>query len=101
VSEFVRAIKAGDVPEGEGRTVEVSGRRVAVFNAGGAFYAIDDECPHQGGPLGEGCLSGAYVTCPWHAWDFNVMTGELDGDPETRIETFEVKVEGDDVLINV
>jgi nitrite reductase/ring-hydroxylating ferredoxin subunit len=49
---------------------------VAVFNVGGEFYAIDNSCPHRGGPLGEGELEDCIVTCPWHEFRFDVRTGK-------------------------
>lgn len=99
--EFVKAIKKSELPPETGTTVEIGGKRVAIFNAGGVFYAMDDTCPHEGGPLGEGDVSGAFVTCPWHAWEFNIMTGENDEDPDIRVDTYEVRIEGDDVLVKV
>jgi len=101
MADFVKVASTGDIPEGEGRCFEVNDQQVAVFNVDGAFYALDNVCPHQGGPLGEGELDGNMVTCPWHAWDFDVTTGENSEDPDEKQETYEVKVDGDDVLVAV
>lgn len=97
----VPVAKVTDIEPGSGACVEVEGRRIAVFNLGGEFRAIDDECPHQGGPLSEGSLAGCLVTCPWHAWEFDLSTGELDGDSGTRLATYSVRIEGEDVLIHL
>jgi nitrite reductase/ring-hydroxylating ferredoxin subunit len=98
---FVRVASKADIPAGEGRTFDVAGKPVAVFNCNGEFYAIDNECKHQGGPLGEGELDGTVVTCPLHAWTYDVTTGESPDDPECKIDCFAVKVEGDDILVSV
>jgi nitrite reductase/ring-hydroxylating ferredoxin subunit len=99
--DFVRVASRKDIPKGEGRMFEISGQQVAVFNAGGKFYAIDNTCEHQGGPLAEGELEGCVVTCPWHGWTYDVTSGQSPDDPDTRVARFEVKVEGDDVLVAV
>ena len=62
--EFVKVAKTGDIAPGEGKSVDVGARRIALFNVGGTFYAIDDECTHRRGPLSEGMLMGEEVTCP-------------------------------------
>jgi nitrite reductase/ring-hydroxylating ferredoxin subunit len=72
---YVRVASTADIPEGEGRAFDVNGKTVAVFNSGGTFYAIDNECKHQGGPLAEGELDGTVVTCPLHAWTYDVTSG--------------------------
>jgi len=101
MSEYVRVASKADIPEGQGRAFDVNGRTIAVFNCGGAFYAIDNVCKHQGGPLGEGELEGTVVTCPLHAWTYDVTTGESPDDPDCKIDRFELKVEGDDLLVQV
>jgi nitrite reductase (NADH) small subunit/3-phenylpropionate/trans-cinnamate dioxygenase ferredoxin subunit len=68
--------RADEIKPGTGKTVELSGRKLAIFNVDGKFHAIDDVCPHRGGPLGEGFLEGKNVTCPWHAWEFDVTSGQ-------------------------
>jgi nitrite reductase (NADH) small subunit len=100
MASYVRAAKVSDVAPGTGKTVEVNGRQIALFNVGGRFYALAGECPHRGGPLGEGDLEGCVVTCPWHAWQFDVTTGESLTD-DLRAEHYAVQVEGDDVLVAI
>lgn len=74
--------RAEDVPLGEGRAVTVAGRRIAVFNAPSGWYALDHACPHRGGPLADGLLSDACVTCPLHERRFDLRSGEdLGGGP--------------------
>lgn len=98
---FVKVAKMADVPEGTGITVNVNGTDVAVFNVSGKFYALDNTCLHRGGPLGEGILNGEIVTCPWHAWTYDVITGQGVSHPNIKVATYKVKVESDDVLVSL
>ena len=100
MATFVKACAVSDVAPGTGKTVTVNGKDVALFNVEGAFHAIDNECPHRGGPLGEGELEGCIVTCPWHAWQYDVTNGESITDDLTVVR-YDVKVEGGDVLVAV
>jgi nitrite reductase/ring-hydroxylating ferredoxin subunit len=90
-----------EVPIGEGRVFEVPGRVLAVFNVDGRFYAIDNECPHRGGPLGEGDLDGTAVRCPWHAWRWDVTTGANVNNPAVKIACFPVTVEDGTIVVDV
>ena len=98
--EFVEVGKKEDVPEGQGKIVQVNGKDIALFNVGGEFYAVDNTCVHQGGPLGEGSLEGDIVTCPWHAWKYNVKTGVSPVNPMAKVTVYEVKVEEDKIKIS-
>ena len=97
---FIKVADANEIKPGEGRTVDANGAMIALFNLNGTFYAIDNTCPHRGGPLGEGKLDGNNVICPWHGWQFDVTTGKSPFMP-VGVRAFEVKVEGNDVLVNV
>ena len=97
---FVRACATSEIAPGTGRTVTVDGKDVAVFHVDGTFYALDNTCPHRGGPLGEGELEGCAVTCPWHAWTFDLKTGESLTD-DIKVACYETKVEGGSVLVGV
>ena len=100
MAEFVKACATSEIEPGAGRTIEVGDKSLAIFNVDGTFHALDNECPHRAGPLGEGELNGCLVTCPWHAWDFDVTTGESATD-DLVVARYDVKVEGDDVLVAV
>jgi nitrite reductase/ring-hydroxylating ferredoxin subunit len=101
MADFVRVASSSEIPSGQGRMFAVGGRQVAVFNVGGTFHAIDNVCEHQGGPLAEGELEDCVVTCPWHGWTYDVTTGVSPDDPDTRVQRFEVRVEGGEVLVAV
>ena len=90
-----------DIPPGTGKAVEVNGKMIAIFNCDGTFYAIDNTCKHQGGPLGEGDLSGTTVTCPWHGWEYDVSSGACTMDGSITVAKYELTVQGDDILVSV
>lgn len=102
--------EATEIPPGGRKLVEVAGRRVVVFNLGGEFFALADRCPHQGGSLAAGCVTGhvsspepgrytyarrgEMVRCPWHYWEFDIRTGQSRFDPDrVKARRFEARVE--------
>ncbi|HZL87303.1 MAG TPA: Rieske 2Fe-2S domain-containing protein [Pirellulaceae bacterium] len=95
-----RVIAARDCPPGTGMECVTGDRVVALFNVDGQFYALDGICPHQGGPLGKGVLSGCVVTCPWHGWQFDVTTGQHQISKTLVHSHYATKVEGEDVLVS-
>ena len=70
----------------------------AICNTDGEIHAVDGICPHAGGPLGQGALHGATLVCPWHAWEFDCRLQMDDGLQPAK---FTVKVDGDDILIDI
>ena len=101
MSQFHRAAAISEVAVGAGKTVVVEGKEIALFNMDGKFHAIDNTCPHHQGPLGEGGLDGAIVTCPWHGWQFDITSGACLLNPQAKLASYPTKVEGDAVLIQV
>jgi nitrite reductase/ring-hydroxylating ferredoxin subunit len=98
---FVKLASLSELPPGSAKEVEHDGRIYALFNVDGAISVLDGICPHQGGPLAEGPVEGTMVTCPWHGWQFDVRTGKTPLNGRITQPVFEVKVEGDDVLVRV
>jgi len=100
MAEFEKVAKTSDIPPGEIKSYVLGIDMVAICNVDGTFYAFRDECTHQSLPLSDGSLEGKTLTCTYHSAEFDVETGEalclpaVDG-----VETFEVKVEGDDIYI--
>jgi nitrite reductase/ring-hydroxylating ferredoxin subunit len=109
MARYVVATTA-EIPPGERKIVEVAGRSIGIFNVDGEFLALRNRCPHQGGPLCEGGLSGLLVAtipgeyhysrsgemlhCPWHGWEFDLRTGQSWFDPgRTRVRRYQVSVE--------
>jgi nitrite reductase/ring-hydroxylating ferredoxin subunit len=101
MADFVAVAKVSDIPLGQGKTVDLGGTPVAVFNYGEGFCAVHDTCPHAGGPLSEGEFDGATVSCPWHGWTFDVTTGcNVDGG-DLGAPRFDVRVEAGQVCVKV
>jgi len=97
---FVTVAKVGEIPEGGVKVVWLEGQAVAVFLIDGAYYAIDDVCTHDGGPLAEGTLEGAVIECPRHGARFDVRTGAVLAMPATTpVPTYAVKVDGDQIRV--
>lgn len=92
----------GDLPPGTGKAFDVGGRRLAFFNVAGRIFAIDDACPHDGGPLSEGALAGTTITCPWHEAEFDVSCGKVLCSPAVEdVRTYPVTVTGDAVEVEM
>jgi 3-phenylpropionate/trans-cinnamate dioxygenase ferredoxin subunit len=100
-----------EIPPGARKVLEIAGRSIGVFNINGEFFALRNSCPHQGGPLCNGRLSGFVMAdkpgeytysrrgeilrCPWHGWEYDVKTGQSWFDPaRTRVRSYKVSVEG-------
>lgn len=101
MTQWIRVAKRSELPPGEPTLVEANETALVLYDVDGTIYATDHRCAHQGGPLGDGLLMGSVVTCPWHAWQFDVRTGESAFDPEFRVRTFPVKVEDGDVFVEL
>jgi nitrite reductase/ring-hydroxylating ferredoxin subunit len=106
-----------EIPPGERRILEVDGRSIGIFNVGGRFYALRNQCPHKGGALCEGPVCGTVlptddrsytygregeiIRCAWHGWEFDIATGQALVDPAVRARTYPVTVEDGSVVIDV
>ena len=101
MSEFVTVAKVGAIAEGQGETFEIAERLVAVFLYEGEYFAIDAVCPHMGASLGAGAVEEGAVTCPWHAWRFRLCDGTWQDSPKTKIDSFEVRVAGDEIQVRM
>ncbi len=96
-----KVAKLSEIQEGHSLVIDADNKPVALFKVQGAVYALDNICPHRGGPLGDGYLEGFEVTCPWHAWTFDVKTGDCQSAPGFKQTTYPVKIEGDEVSIEI
>jgi nitrite reductase/ring-hydroxylating ferredoxin subunit len=97
---FVSVAQVDQIPPGTAQAFPVGDYEVALFNVEGTFYAVENTCPHQGGPLAEGWIEGPIVTCPWHAWCFDVRNGKMTLGDLATVETFEVQIDGSTVAIS-
>ena len=97
---MIPVCKVADVPPGEGRPVTILGRRIAVFRADSGWYALDDACPHRGGPLSDGVLAERSVICPLHERRFDLADGAALTDG-CGIAAHRVEVRGEDVFVEL
>lgn len=102
VSARVRVCLLEELPVGLGRAFEVAGRQIALFRTRkGKVFAVDNRCPHKGGPLAEGMLAGDAVVCPLHAFRFELSTGDCDQPGTCPVGTYAVTVDGEEVYVAV
>ena len=97
---FTRVARVEELKPGECRALRVGIRRIAVFNVEGTFRAIEDACRHMKAPLSTGRLSGTTLTCSWHGWKYDVITGACHDKAWGCVRTFPVKVENGEVLVS-
>jgi nitrite reductase (NADH) small subunit len=90
-----------DLPQGSLLEVEHGRDLYVLCNVAGEVRALSGVCPHHGGPLGQGALDGSLVTCPWHAWQFDSATGKCAFNPELRIPTYAVRIEAEQILVDL
>lgn len=96
---YYKVASVNEIAPGSGKKVDAGGDEIAVFNFNGEFYAVADICPHRGAPLSEGFLDFGKVFCPWHCFDFNLKTGECTTVPSMSVQTYDVKIEGNDIFV--
>src|SRR5262245_11319519 len=97
---FQKVGRVAELAPGCATVVQVGERAIALFNVDGTFHALDNRCLHRGGSIGEGKLEGAIIECPLHGWQYDVTTGQCQSNP-AKLESFKVKVEGDEVLVEI
>ncbi len=114
-TEQVSVLSFSELPPGESTTVKAFGTTVALFNIEGELFAVGNNCPHQGGPLCYGRISGVHLpsqpheyrygredrvlVCPWHGWEFDIESGQTMFDPSVRVKTYEVQVQNGEVVL--
>ena len=102
MAQWVRICGVTEAPGvGAVMEAEVGGVGVCLANVNGELSALDNWCPHRRGPLGQGWVEGEAVVCPWHSWTFNAKTGKAEYPENERVVVFPVRVEGEDVLIDL
>ena len=100
MGEFVRVASVGDLEDDETMQVDVGDEQVLLAKLDGAFYAIGEECTHEGGPLSQGWVEEGQVECPLHGAQFDLKSGNFTAPPAADpVKSYPVKVEGDDVLV--
>jgi nitrite reductase (NADH) small subunit len=101
MNALVKICEKKDLPRpGEAKEFVAGARILCVANVDGVIRALDNECPHRGGPLAEGLIEGGKLICPWHAWSFDPATGATEASQE-RVPVYPVTIEGEDVFVKV
>ena len=105
MSALVRICSTSELPRpGEAKeftAASIAGSRtLCIANIDGVIRALDNECPHRGGPLAEGMIEHGRLICPWHAWSFDPATGATDASQE-RVAVYPVTVEAQEVFVNI
>ena len=96
---LMKVAKTNDIPAGKMKHVEVDGIEILIANVEGKFYAVGDRCPHLNAKLSEGTLNNTIVTCPRHLSTFDVTTGRVISGTRSSLPTYDVKVDGNDLLV--
>ena len=97
-----RCGRAEEIPDGGSKVVEIKEHIIAIFNMQGKFFALNNTCPHQGGPLGEGYIEEeGIVSCPWHGWTFDVRTGVSPIDADLKVSCYPVRVEEGELIVEI
>jgi nitrite reductase/ring-hydroxylating ferredoxin subunit len=100
MAEFIKVAETREIPEGGMKLVQLGTDRIVIANVAGSFFAFNNFCTHDQGPLAEGELDGAVVTCPWHFSQFDVTTGSVVEPPaDDPVRTYPVQIDGDAIYV--
>jgi nitrite reductase (NADH) small subunit len=97
----VKVADASELHEGAGKVVRVEGKSLAIFRVKDEYYALNNNCLHRGGPLGEGNLEGYKLYCPWHGWTYDVRTGSFEVIPTLKVKTYRTRRDGDSIMVDL
>jgi nitrite reductase/ring-hydroxylating ferredoxin subunit len=100
MADFVEVAQLEQIAPGNSKMVYVGEKSIALFNVDGVIYAIDDTCLHQGSSLAQGRLNGKIVTCRGHGWKYDVTTGSLTLNPESRVASYAVKIIDGKIMVD-
>lgn len=101
--KWLSITQADNIPLREGRSLQIAGQEIALFNLGDRFLAVQNNCPHRGGPLSDGIVSGQTVVCPLHAWKIDLESGQVTNRPQENlcVKTFATAVREGVVMLEV
>ena len=102
MAQFAKLASRAEAPvEDEAKEFTCGDKTICVANVGGKLTAMDNVCLHRGGPLGQGIIDSGKIVCPWHGWQYDPVTGAVAHDPAAKVKVYPVKVEGDDLLVEM
>lgn len=96
-----RVASMDQIPDGGAIAVDVGEKRIALFRQGGEVFALEETCPHRGGPLHDGAVDRGVVMCPWHQWQFDLRTGCSPVNPLSRVRVYPVRREGEEIFLEL
>jgi nitrite reductase/ring-hydroxylating ferredoxin subunit len=100
--QFVKIATRAELPErDEAKEFTVGDKVICIANINGTYAAVDNVCSHRGGPLGQGVVMDGKLICPWHGWQYDVTTGAPAQNPQLKVAVYRLKLEGDDVLVEI
>jgi nitrite reductase (NADH) small subunit len=102
MAETIKIASKSELPApDEAKEFAAGDRVICVANVGGTLSAMDNVCVHRGGPLGQGIVADGKIVCPWHGWQYDPKSGAASHNPSAKVKVYPLKIEGDDVLIEV
>ena len=100
-AQEIKVAELNEIADGSSKVIHVQGRDIALFRFKDQYFAIQNNCLHRGGPLGEGEVRNYEVTCPWHGWKYNLMDGSLSLIPTLKVKIYSVKVGPEGIFVEV
>ena len=98
---WYKALDLDELPEGRVKSVTCAHKTFCMTRFEGKYAALDNKCPHQGGPLGEGSIEQGWLRCPWHGWDFHPLSGKPPGGYDDGVETYPVQEKPDGIYVGL
>jgi nitrite reductase (NADH) small subunit len=99
---FQKLATESDLPPlDEAKEFSCGDKAICIANVNGAYSALDNVCPHRGGPLGQGMIDGGKVVCPWHGWAWDVKTGAATQDSRMKVAVYPLKIESGDIMVEI
>jgi nitrite reductase (NADH) small subunit len=99
MADFIDVGSTNELPVARAKLVTIGEKKLVLCHTTSGFFALDNTCPHRGGPLAEGDVIANEIVCPWHLWGFDVATGTCGGNADLSVTTHEVRIEGDRILV--
>jgi nitrite reductase (NADH) small subunit len=102
MATFVKIASKSELPErDQAKEFTIGDKTVCIANVEGTISAMDNVCLHRGGPIGQGTVEEGKIVCPWHGWQYDPKSGEARHNPAARLKVYPIKLEGDDVLVEI
>jgi nitrite reductase (NADH) small subunit len=99
---FTKLANVSDLPPvDEAKEFPCGTKTICIANVNGTYSAMDNICPHRGGPLGQGMIENGKVVCPWHGWAWDAKTGAAVQDPNVKVTIYPLKIENGDVIVQI